>query len=39
VGLVEEINGEGKQREKDSDSNEVHHIFLGTRHKETAENC
>jgi hypothetical protein len=38
VGLVEKTKGGGKERKK-VNNNEIHHICMGTRHKEAAENC
>jgi hypothetical protein len=37
VGLVEETKGGGKE-EKIVENNEIHHICVGTRHKEITEN-
>jgi hypothetical protein len=35
VGLLEKTKGRGKDGKKDSERNEICHICIGTRHKET----
>jgi hypothetical protein len=38
VGLLEETKGGGKEEWWRVNNNEIHHIYVGTRHNET-ENC